>query len=345
MSKKVNLTLNNSLGFSDEKLEELSEVQIKFEAGFATWIAWESENSSYGKTFREWGFYPKYFPLYVSADHGISCASKCWPHEISFPYSTYFTWHAKKNYKMINDHGKKSYHVQHPWVFYRKKHYNTLPENRLGTLVFYAHSNDTTIPVYDNFDKYINDLKSLPDKYQPIVICLSFHDIKKGIHKVLRKYEIPLVTAGTTNSQKFVDRFYSLIYKFRYTTSSNIGSHTYYILEAGIPFFLYGPYPEYQIKDSKYTNNGKRNYKDYGDEEDYDEFCAFKKMLYFPSDKVTNEQYEFISRYMGLNSNVTRVKISFILWRELFLQIDRALVNLAVRGKNYLLNMISKLKK
>lgn len=312
-------------GFPDNELEQLSESPWH-EHGLSPWAAWESENSSFGKTFRKWACYPSVLPLCFSSDHGVHWESRCWPNETENKYRTFFTWHKKKNELMKGMRGKKSYHVPHPWVFYRRKYLSSIPIHRQGTLVFYAHSNSTTTPVYEDLDKYINGLKSLPEKYQPVVICLSFHDIRKGLHKELRKYGMPLVTAGTTASQRFVDRFYSLVYQFRFTSSPNVGSHTFYILEAGVPFFLYGPCPEYHIKGSVSVKDGKQDLKDYGDEEDILKFTKLKELLSSHQDQVTPEQYALVSEYLGMDSEMTRLKASLIVWRELLLHVDEVVM-------------------
>ncbi|WP_169697701.1 hypothetical protein [Methylophaga nitratireducenticrescens] len=305
------------VGYTDQQLESLSKLGSRFEAGIAPWAAWESENSSFGKTLRKWALYPSFLPIFLSSDHGVHWESRCWPNELSSPY-TFVSWNQKKSEKMRMVHQKRSYYIPHPWVHYRKKYYPTLPENRKGTLVFFAHSNNTTSPKYSNLDGYIQDLKELPEKYQPVVICLSFHDIQKGLHKTLRKYELPLVTVGTTNSQKFVDRFYSLISQFNFCTSPNIGSHTFYVIEAGIPFFLFGPYPEYHIKGSNAVNDGKQRLSDYGDDEDIENFSELKALLSTKTDSVTEQQRKAVFRYLGMDSEISRHKASWILWRELF---------------------------
>lgn len=322
MKSKVNISLTDKYdGLSDETLEALSQPPVKFEKGFSLWATWESENSSFGKAFRKWANYPAFLPLYFCSDHGVNWGSRCWPNEIESKYSAFFTWNKKKSKMMKKEHGKLSYHVPHPWVYYRKKHFKTLPQERQGTLVFYAHSNDKTTPVYDDLDNYINDLKSLPDKYQPITICLSFHDVNKGIHKELRKYGVPLVTAGVSSSIKFVDRFYSLLYQFKYASSSNIGTHTFYIIEAGIPFFLHGPHPKFKMKGERYVAEGKPQLSDYGDEQDANDFTKLNQLLSIKEDEVTPEQYMLVSKYLGLDSDMTRFKASLILWRELLLHI------------------------
>ena len=309
-------------GFSDEKLEALSQVHSKFETGMAPWASHESESSSFGKTFRAWAHFPNFLPLYICSDHGVHWESKCWPNETQSPYKVYFTWNKKKNDLMKRVHQKKSCHVPHPWVFYRKKYFKLPQTQRRGTLVYFPHSNDTTSPVFDDLDRYINGLKSLPDKYQPVVICLSYADVEKGEHKKLRKYNIPLVTAGAMRSQDFVNRFYSLLGNFRFSSSANIGSHTYYAIEAGVSFLLYGEYPEYLIKGSIAVPDGRLNLQDYGDNDDIAEFTRMKILFSAENDQVTTEQYAIVSKYLGLDSGMTRWKASLILWRELFLHLD-----------------------
>jgi hypothetical protein len=341
MSKNISADQSIHEGYSDEELEALSKLFCKLDAGLSPWATWESENSSFGKTLREWACFPKFLPICIASDHGVHWGATCWPNELNNRYQAFFTWNKKKNDLMRNRHGKRSYHVPHPWVYYRKKYYPTPLESRKGTLVFYAHSNTTTVPKYKDLDGYISELKALPEKYQPVVICLSFHDIEKGLHKVLREYGLPLVTAGTTNSQNFVDRFYSTITQFRFSSSSNIGSHTFYVLEAGIPFFLLGPYPEYHINGSKAVKDGKQNLLDYGDREDIENLEQFKQLLSTKTDTVTEEQSIFVSNYLGLNAGTTRREAFGIMWREFFLNLGKVLplyMNKIIRVVNKLGN-------
>ena len=212
------------------------------------------------------------------------------------------------------EHGKSSYYVPHPWVFYRKKYWGNPPSERRGTLVYYSHSNSACNPLYKDLDGYIEALKRLPEKYQPISICISFHDITKGTHKKLRKYGISLVTAGSAGARDFVDRFYSLLYQFRYASSPNIGSHSFYILEAGIPFFLFGDLPEYHMNGSGTVPDGPLNLKDYGDDDDIERLEHLRLLLSQRVDTVTEEQRALVSEYLGLDSEMTRSKAAKILW-------------------------------
>lgn len=324
------------LGFSDEKLEGLCRIGSRFEPGLATWATVEAEFSGFGKAFREWAVFPNLFPLYVCSDHGVHWESKCWPNETESPYSTYLTWNAKKNQHMNSVPGKRSFYVPHPWIFYRKKHFGNVQVARRGTLVFFPHSNDTTTPVFEDLDAYINELKALPEEYGPIVVCISYSDIEKGTHKQLRKYGLPLVTAGTMVSQKFVDRFYSMLLRFEYSSSPNIGSHTFYSIEAGVPFFLLGAHPEYHIQGSAAVADGKMNLRDYGDEEDIGAFIKLKSLLAFSAATPIEVQQQLVEKYLGMDSKMTRWKMAFILWREFFFHLDEFLVTYLRRAARLL---------
>lgn len=309
-------------GFSDSELERLCSPSI-LEKGLFPWASWESESTGYGKTFRLWANYPRVLPLLFCSDHGAGVGSRCFHNEINSPYDLFLTWDKKKSITMREVYGKSSYHVPQPWSFYRKKVWGSPPEERSGTLVFYPHSNGESEPCLDYYDDYIEELKRLPNEFQPICLCISFHDIEKGRHKDLRKYNIPLVTAGAGRCGIFVDRFYSLIYQFRYGTSPNIGSHVYYTMEAGIPFFLFGKDPDYLMKDSPDVNNGLFKVEDYGDAEDVAERETFRKLISIPTRTVTPIQREFVERRLGLDAEMSRMRATMLIWAAFFKNIHR----------------------
>ena len=328
------------LGFSDEKLEKLSSYLIS-ERGFTPWATWESENTSFGKTFRKWAFYPSWLPIFISSDHAVHWESKCWPNETDSSFDVFFTWNKKKAKAMSQQYRKSAYHVPHPWVFFRKKHFKERLLSGRGTLIYFAHSNGQTIPFYENLDEYFDSLKALPDKYKPLCLCLSFHDIQKGLHKKLRQYGIPIVTAGNASSKSFVDRFYSLIYQFKYATSPNIGSHTFYALEAGVSFFIFGKHPQYISTGSKFIPDGAVDYQHYGDEEDIERLQYFKSLISKSEDFVSWEVKKIVEDYLGLDSKITRLNASFILWSALIFNMPK-LIPLYFRGALKLIRLLTK---
>jgi hypothetical protein len=304
------------IGYTDEELDRFSLRPPLFDSKVLPWAMWESEHTSYGRAFRELARYPRVLPLFFGCDHGVMHGARCWSNEVESPYRRFFTW-LKKKEALMEAAGKRATHIAHPWSFYRKKHFPSPPQNRRGTLVFFPHSNGTSSHLLD-LDQYFADLKALPDKCHPIAVCLSFHDVVAGVHKKLRKYGVPIVTAGHGSSRQFIDRFFEMIYQFRYTTSPNVGSHTFYIMEAGVPFFLYGPYPQIEIKNSAYVKDGVYGEEILGDAEDLQKINEFIALMYEMTDEITPRQREFVSYYLGLESTTSRGRITYLVWRELF---------------------------
>ena len=313
----VNTTMSRlwTDGYTDEELVRLSRLRRRTEAGLAPWATWEAENSSFGKTLRAWADYPSWLPLCAVSDHGVHFGARCWPNEIESPYRLFLTWNAKKARLMTARHNKESLHVPHPWVAYRRA-CNLEPDTgRQGTVVFFTHSNDKTTPVFQSLDAYMQSLLDLPARFGPVVLCLSFHDVLKGTHQILRRYGLPIITAGTTNAQCFVDRFYGIAKCFRFACSPTIGSHSYYLVEAGIPFFLYGTAPTYVIKGSRAVRDGVMDLKDYGDDEDIDNYMALHRLFSEPVDEVTPAQREAVGRYLGLDSDLAAGQVKAAFWR------------------------------
>lgn len=302
-------------GFSDDELIRLSRLRRRTEAGHAPWASWEAENSSFGRTLREWAGYPSWLPLCAISDHGVHWESRCWPNEVESPYRLFLTWNGKKARLMRERHGKQALHIPHPWLAYRKRHFPELDPARSGTVVFFTHSNTTTTPVFESLDAYMQSLRDLPGRFHPVVVCLSFHDVLKGMHRTLRRYGFPIITAGTTNAQCFVDRFYSIARLFRYACSPTIGSHSFYLAEAGVAFFLHGPAPTYVIKGSRAVRDGVQDLRDYGDEEDIERFMALRKLFSEPVDEVTLSQKDTVGRYLGRDADTGAGQLRAVLWQ------------------------------
>ncbi|MBL8470065.1 hypothetical protein [Methyloversatilis discipulorum] len=310
-------------GYSDDELLQLSRLRRRTEAGFAPWASWEVENSSFGKTLRDWASYPSWLPMCAVSDHGVHWGARCWPNEIESPYRLFLSWNAKKARLMAERHGKEALHIPHPWAAYRSARGIEPDVDRHGTVVFFSHSNDNTTPMFDSLDAYMQSLKDLPESFHPVVICLSFHDVLKGMHRTLRRYGLPIVTAGTTNAQCFVDRFYGIARRFRYACSPTIGSHSFYLVEAGVPFFLYGPAPTYVIKGSRSVRDGVQDLRDYGDEEDIERFMALRQLFSEPVDRVLPAQTDAVRTYLGLDSGAGAGHLRTALWRSLTTNLPR----------------------
>ena len=235
-------------GFSCSQLENIVDPEgikrIDRELGVRSlpYLYWVSEINGFGKCYRDVLDFPWFVPIPIYGDHGVCFLSYFEPHEEENRCSYHLSWYRKRVESLRKKNLKKVIHIPHPWILYRRKNNIRLSENPSGTLVFYSHSN-VGIEVRGLGEDYFSSLRSLPREYHPIVICLHQHDILKGVHKQIESHGFPIVTAGSTSSTLFVDRFYSLIRMFKFATSPLGGSEVFYCHELGVKYFVFGSQP------------------------------------------------------------------------------------------------------
>lgn len=298
---------------SDFDLELACEKQL---SGAASWVHWTSEIYSFGKCLRFWTKYPYALPLFVYSDHGVGLHSHLFQHELENPAKIHFTWHPMKEqrHKLLAD--KKVIQIIHPWISYRRLRGITRSAKREGTLVFFMHG--TTAVKWEGHDSegYFEKLRALPNKFQPVVLCLHMHDIQAGLHKKLRRYGFPMVTAGNTLSIDFVDHFYDLVKNYSYATSQIWGSQVAYCVELGVPYFFLGEKPKLtNVSDKNLPKGETPQYWD----ESHEEYGKKAEALFrLPVDNVTDAQRAFVETMLSLDSKLNRWQVSWLLWREFF---------------------------
>jgi len=306
------------VGMTDVELENLSRSRL-LGNGWSVWAAWESERTSYGKTFREKLRYPSFLPLFFSSDHYVDMLTSIRSNEILPTYPLYFSWNYKKC-KILRDQFKvNALHIEHPWVSYRQKYFPRHSQTGVGTLLFWPHSHGG-LKVNIDFNLVKKEIEKIPQSFHPLSICVSALDVDMGIHKKLRALGYPIYTAGNVLSQKFVDRFYSLLNNFRYAGGFYIGSHIYYCHEFGVPYIAL----DYKIVNLESVNDeiipdGSFDFiaKDYPDEVQREIFESWYNTLKQFSNEVSNEQLEFARQQLGCYSTTEVHQIRKIVYYEL----------------------------
>ena len=300
---------NPHLGQTDENLEKLCTPGLfghdkRLGWKSVPWLFWPTELYSFGRCYREWLNWPRWLPIPVYGDHGVALFGDLNEHEKNNRSRYHLTWFGSRYEATNNQSEKKIIHIPHPWITYRRKKKITQNNDAIGTLIFYSHSNvGIEIEGY-KFDEYFNSLKDLPDEYKPLVVCMHMHDINKGYHKTIRKYRLPITTAGNTSSPFFVDRFYDLIRQFKYATSNKGGSELFYCAEAGVEYFLYGQEPRYINHSEDQLPIGELKLRDnlaiYADER---KKSLFRKM----PPTIGIDKLRFVSDVLGLDVNEYKI--------------------------------------
>jgi hypothetical protein len=305
--------MQSTIGMTDEQLEAACKPRNE---GFVHLINWTSEVYSFGKCFREISNYPRIFPLFIYSDHGAGLHSNLYPHEVNNKAKVHATWHPLKAQRYKNFERREFIYIPHPWIFYRRKKEFNRVEAPEGTIAFFTHHVPGIKWQGHDTEEYFEFLKALPEKYQPVILCMHMHDINAGHHKELRKYGLPIVTAGNAYSPDFVDKFYGLIRNFAYGTSQDWGSQLAYCVELGIPYFLTGG--------TQKLININHNEMPVGTVDKFidsfhEEYVKKAEMLFSArADTVSSEQLKFIESVLGLDSGLSAKDVSCIIWREFY---------------------------
>lgn len=272
---------------------------------------WTAEIYSFGKHIRDYAYYPKFLPLAIYTDHGPQrIPGKPYEHELSMDAPVMF-YHSPESVKIWKRFSKKPcFTLFSPFVFYRRKNKIEKEKDANGTIAFFSHS---TLDIEDisNPQKYIDQLKNLPEKFQPVSVCLHVTDIKKGVYKIFMENNISVYTAGG-NSQFFAERFYNILKNFSFATTNLVCSSLFYAVEMGTPCFIYGNRPEYVNRGNKNIAMGAYDY--------YDGNEFFKKIHEIYSDlncEITDENKKLIEIDLGVYDGLGRIEMSVVLYLAL----------------------------
>ncbi len=241
----------NPQGISDIELLKSTKSDIRLMIK-SPWLFWPAELYSFGKIYRlKYGF-PKLLPLIFYSDHGVTLFDEFDEHEVVNKARYFLTFSKLKFNKNEFDKRKNIKLVEHPYIFYRKLNNFKIKEKAKGTIIFLPHSNPSLENKLDtNLDLYIAQLNQLDKRFKPFTLCIQIHDISKQNLEKLRKYNLPIVSAGNSLHSDFVDQFYEMIASFEFATSSVIGSHTFLCEEFGVKFFVHGNSIEFKKEDNE----------------------------------------------------------------------------------------------
>tara|TARA_Y100001958_G_C21246283_1_gene576621 strand:- start:5927 stop:6451 length:525 start_codon:yes stop_codon:yes gene_type:complete len=151
---------------------------------------------------------------------------------------------------------------------------------------------------------------------------LSYFDIQKKIHLKLRKLNVQIVTAGDIESRNFIDKFYSLITKFKYATSvkssTTLGSHFFYCVNAGLSYFFMGGRIKTYNYSSEFSKKKYLKFSDYGDMEDVHKIKKIEKLFSIKKKSIAKKDFDLVNEFLGMNSNTSRIKIIYVVWKSFF---------------------------
>ena len=273
---------------------------------------WTSELYSKGKYLREYGYYPFFLPLCVNSSHGVGEYSSPQLHELESdaPAQLFFSKKALKKWKKITT--KPAYIIITPEIYYRTSRKIKQNKNAKGTIYFPVHSTPSFQDQLDH-SKLIKTIKKIPEKFQPVDVCLHSHDIKKNLHLLYIKEKIRVVSAGDASDYRFIKRFYNILKEYKFSMSNGIGSYLFYSIEMGVPFSLVGPDPKLlNISDENFEKGKIRS--DHLNP-DFQKTSNLFKGYY---SKISNQQFRHVKKHLGILYTISRFQLSIVLYKSFF---------------------------
>ncbi len=307
-------------GFTQDELEALcnQEKILQYECKFTYWFS--SVYSNYSSICK-YGFFPESLHCNVSIEHSVPGADIDELPDVYLDHSAYCNlYFSKRSLELFKDHPKERvYPIISPMVLYRHQNKIEQTAEARGTVYYLSHSG----PRYINSADYIDKLKSLPEEYQPVCLCLGHEDILKGgKHRIFLEAGIPVYTAGNIWDKRFGQRFYDILKNFKYAMGNEPGSFAYYAVEMGIPFSTYGLRDQYEAPDK--IKEGEKTV-----DMSYPDFInRYNLFTGKPRDIITPEQLELTRDVTGLNGKcIGRLKMAQVLYTAYLARKSNSFIN------------------
>lgn len=172
-----------------------------FEQGFAPWAKMETELYSVGRCIREITGYSRFFPIFLSGDHGVSLGNtRFWTSEKDNAFGAYLTSSIRKYELLKNKYNVNVIHIKHPWIAWLE--YSKITKNEMGrgVLVFLPHSTIGVRYTEESFKEYLHQLNKIPKEYGQISLCISYYDINSTNLQLIYNLGFEVLTAGNPRS-------------------------------------------------------------------------------------------------------------------------------------------------
>lgn len=246
--------------------------------------------------------------------HGWSPIETVSPVDLERDVDLMFFWSKRLKEDWDKKSSIRSEVITAPFVIYRRENNIVQSPEAKGTIAYPAHSTHKIKLEYD-LDEYCEVLRSLPEEFQPVTISLHHSDIEEyGMDKEYEKRGFKTVCAsfGQGNKQ-FYEAFYDILKNYKYATSNEPGSHLFYAVEAGIPFFITGKPAHFNNEKGEDKNCEAKNnisvvdYK-YG-KLAYELFSSGERGV------ITKEQKEFVESELGVNDGLKKAELKEVLMK------------------------------
>ncbi len=235
--------------------------------------------------------------------HGWNPTDGISKHDLEKKIDFYFVWNNRLKKYWEENSNIPCYTITAPFVIYRRMNNIVKSAEAKGTIAYPSHSTHLIKSEY-NIDEYCNLLRNLPEEFQPVTICLHHSDIEEyQTDKEYEKRGFKTVCASYNQGDKqFYEAFYDILKNYKYATSNEPGSYSFYAIEMGIPFFILGT-PSITDNTSGRETDAPKIISSILDV-NYGRI-AYDLFSHKPFGEITQEQKDFVNSEIGITDGIS----------------------------------------
>ena len=265
----------------------------------------------HGYWLRRWLGWPNWLPLPIASDHGLSFSGQLEPHESNSLSKIFLTWNRYRYHWIRHISHKNVFLIPHPYIGILSSLVIPAPLDRRGTIFFWPHTTEDQVISDGYIPVLLADIQQLEQRYQPVTICLHYHDEKNPRLKAELE-GVNVVTAGSPYSSTFAERLINLMARHKYSSAPMIGSYVPISEMLGVPFFLHGT-------KAIYKTIGRHAEIETGLVDPLAQWLEqiLESEFSNPPDHPSPARYGLMSDLLGLESDVSREKLKLLMVLEL----------------------------
>ena len=316
--------IDPSTGFSDSVLEDLARIKTNHRHGF-----WTAELNGFAACYRRLLYFPRWLPLPVMSEHGLALDPSPLNSELEHGAPYFFYWSPLKAYgfrKKNEKYPRATKNIKIPCPIYelasgREIRGGTAKENRrVKKVLFFLPHGTEKLEIYEwPIEDYLDELRSVIGVDIEIYFCVHHHEIRKGVHKKLRKFGIPLVTAGFSGDYNFADYLTALISEFDVTAANLFSTSVVWSVSCGVPHLLLKrKVLAKNFDDNLPVSNGEKF--DFVWRASHKRYMALVDELFSSPHKVSERQLRWLEKHGVRQVSVRERQLMFIVIWWSFLQ-------------------------
>lgn len=193
------------------------------------------EMYGFGTILRRLCFLPRWFPIRVRSQHGVSLWTVPPDHDLQASERLLFV-HSPRWVEIFKSHGRQGVvAIGSPFVMFRRHvwgaTHRTAAEPR-SAIFYLSHSTFWEKVSWDS-DQLLDLLQQIRTQEGSLTVCVHFVDILNGLAKTIYEAGFDIATAGNYFNTEFPKNFYALLLGHRTVYTNAVGSHVFYAVEAG----------------------------------------------------------------------------------------------------------------